>query len=422
MKIFIFLFGIFFSLSLFSQDESNLLGFGHVDIADSRIPLDINHFFIQAANDQKIIKASFIGEEVTWVRTSNNLLSPRARFFIKIQTDEDVFIKYDKQTIIPTRKGQYQYVELFTNLFNPKKVTIFLKNKKFETLIILSNNHIENKNRETMHIDYSCVKYSLSIEGLDNEYLSVGCKMRKTGTMGNERPRLEVSWMTTNFHMKDAGSPPYTSFLLDNSPIKIKLYNNKNQTKIIKIRAKLPKRLYRLKTAIGFGPYTLHAKKNDLKNQNFLNPAAMIYAKYSFNNKTSLRAFDALVMKDSIFNNFGLYYAYELANLMNERISIIPLLGAQGLSTRFDNNDKMIHRFIFPQGVEINYHHAFGLENYSLVLGLFLSTSSSVKYENFWIRFGKSFFAEINYIRWAQDARESKMVGLSIGIPFMRFW
>lgn len=422
MRFFVYFFlliNFFFINIAISSEGSSFISFGHVDLADSRLPLNIKDFVINKKLNSSKVKVSFIDEKIGWVRTSKNLLAPRARFQIKIFTKKNIYIKYLDKTIFPSKSKDFQHTELFTNLFNPEEITIFENGKILE---ILKTYSLPTKdNVETHLIDYSCVKYSLKITGLDNEYLSMGCKMDKTGPFGNERPRLEVSWITTNFHLKNETQSIYTVFITNNDPVKIILYNQNNKKTKVTIKAKVPRSLKRVKTALGFGPYTFKAVKNEKTNNSYLNPAAMIYAKYDISNNTSLRAFDALVMKDSFFNNFGLYYAYELATLMDGRISIIPLLGAQGLSYRFDNNYKMTHSFIYPQGVEINFRHVFGLENYHFVYGMFLSTSSEVDYENLWIRFGKKYFAELNYIRWGQDNMESKMIGLSIGLPFMTF-
>jgi hypothetical protein len=101
---------------------------------------------------------------------------------------------------------------------------------------------------------------------------------------------------------------------------------------------------------------------------------------------------------------------------------VVPLLGFQGLSTKYSNKYDSYHKIIYPQGFELVYKHPFKMKNYSFVLGLFTNASvADDNYNNIWIRFGKKIFWELNYINWENKEKKASMWGFSVGIPFLSF-
>jgi hypothetical protein len=163
--------------------------------------------------------------------------------------------------------------------------------------------------------------------------------------------------------------------------------------------------------------YKAVQKLDDTKT--LLAPSLMIYGKFDLTETASLKAFDALLYSKSLFNNSGLYFSYDLASLFDNKIFINALLGFQGIHYSFDRKTtNTVFEIIYPQGFEVLYKHAFGLENYNLFYGMFLSTGQQ-RYTNAWVRFGKRSFVELNYIDWGLDSNHIQMVGLSVGIPFI---
>ena len=75
----------------------------------------------------------------------------------------------------------------------------------------------------------------MSIEGLDNEYLSLGCKMNRLGTFLNSLPRLEITISSTNLRTLNDEKPPYTIYMTDNSPVEIKMKGVNQDIKTLKI-------------------------------------------------------------------------------------------------------------------------------------------------------------------------------------------
>jgi hypothetical protein len=128
-------------------------------------------------------------------------------------------------------------------------------------------------------------------------------------------------------------------------------------------------------------------------------------------------------MKESVFNHAGLYLGSELGKFYDDRLVISSLIGFQALSYRFDNKqDDLFTQIIYPQGLEIAFHHPFGMENYRFIIGGFLSPQPDVIYQNFWARFGSKIFLEFNYINWEFDRRAASMYGLSVGFPLMEIF
>jgi hypothetical protein len=406
--------------------ENKLLSavsFGPVEIGESRIPINLNDFWILPIIESNIVQAKFVQESVQWIRTKNNLLTPRARLRISVKsTATNMHIKYLNQTIILAKRNDQLYTELYINLFSPGDIDIYQGDKKIETYTVEAKN--KRKDQETQVIDYSCAKYGLEVVGLDNEYISLGCRLERLGKWSKSRPRLEVTWTATNFRLADGSPPPYVAFLHDSSPLELTLFNPRGETRKMFIKTKLPKRLRRLKTAWGIGPYPFTAEQSGTKKDWKITPALFLYGKFEFteDTTTSFKFFNGLLYNGtSLFNNAGLYFSYEIATALDHRISFSPLIGAQVLTFKFDQNFDTNTDLIYPQGLEVAYRHAFGIKNYSIVYGMFLPFSDNDKYNNVWLRWGKGYFWEVNYIGWESDGRKSSTYGLSIGLPLASF-
>ncbi len=419
--VFVLVISAFSSKSL-AGDSAFSVSFGPVQIGDSRVPLELNDFKVEKEFKSPFVKSNLIKGSVQWIRSSSNLLTPRARMGIHIlKNQNNIHIEFGGKNVIPQKRGKYLYTELFVNLFDPGVIKIVQSNTVIEKLHTFSE--IIDKKKNTKLIDYSCVRYGLNIKGLDDVYMSVGCRLERVGTWGYEKPFLEVTFSATNISLINGKKPPFTTFIKDNSPVSFKVVDQEGKHRSVQLEARLPKRLNRVKTAFGFGPAGLYGesviKKDDWK----IAPVLYLYGKLELTRHTSVRVFDALAYNKTIFNNSGFYFAYQLADALDGRLEIVPLLGAQGLYFKQgDGLSEAQNKVIFPQGAEINYKNAFGVENYLISFGIFLSTQSDVEYTNTWVRWGKGPFWEFNYITWGQNGYVSKMAGLSIGLPLMNFF
>jgi hypothetical protein len=242
--------------------------------------------------------------------------------------------------------------------------------------------------------------------------------MGRVGNIFNEYPRLEVTFSSTNLKTLSNERPPFTFYLKDNTPMEFQVLDSKNKIQTIKLSAILPKKLTRLKTALGFGPYIYESRDTNALAKNEFAPSVMIYGKLELTETSSIKAFDALLYSKSLFNNSGVYFSYDLAELFDGRILIDTLLGFQGLNYRYKKGSPTEFRLIYPQGFEVIYKHAFGIQNKHLTYGMFLSTNTSEPYTNSWIRWGGKLFFELNYINWEHNDKKITMSGLSIGFPF----
>jgi len=405
---------IFFLFCLIStQTFAQTFNLAKFSIGESRIKLDQSEFAIK--NSDPNIAVNFISDSVQWIRNEANLLVPRSMVGITIKnSDHNIILHYLSKTIIPVKHEASFYTELYVDLFNPNVIEVYRGNQIIDRITFVSKGTKDAKSKQL--IDYSCVSYQLNIEGIDDEYLSVGCKMEAVGNMFSQRPRLEVTISSTNLISENGERPPYTIYLKDNSPVIFKLKNDQGNLKTISVKAKLPERLTRLKIAAGIGPYIYNSEKLNATTDGALAPSYMLYGKFDLTPTTSFKAFDALVYAKTLFNNSGMYFSYDLAEIFDGRILINTLLGFQGLHYKYDKKSDTKFEMLYPQGFEVIYKHAFGIENKHLTYGMFLSTDSN-EYTNAWIRYGGRFFWELNYINWAHSPNKISMYGVSIGFP-----
>ena len=403
------------SLEINAQTAFN---FGRHTIGESRIPLALNDFKI--SNSHQDVQTKIVADSLQWIRNESNLLIPQILVAIMIKRPtSQIHLETNGLTILPVKKSEYFYTELFIDLFNPGDVAIFDGKDKIDTIIVSSNKSVANKSQL---IDYSCAPYNVRLHGLDDDYLSIGCKLHRQGKWGEETPRLELTFSTTNLRMQNGASSPYKIYLQDNGAVELTLIDREQKEHQIKIEATLPKRLQRLKTAFGFGPYSFKSAESSNETGPKWAPSVMLYGKLDLTDVTSLKVFDALLYSKTLFNNSGLYFSYDLAEAFDSRLVFNALLGFQGLHFRYDSKSNTQFRLIYPQGFEVTWKHLLGKENLHLTYGMFISTDKSEDYTNAWIRVGTKTFWEINYIDWKYQNSKVSTWGLSMGIPLANFF
>ena len=425
-----------------ANNFSQRVSFGRVDIGESRINLKARDFKIDLNLKKKAnVKVKIIDKSIQWIRVEEVLLTPRARVEIAIEGNaQDYHLNYSGQAILMQQSKLNAHTEFYVSLFDRSPIKIYHSGEhigdiSFHTKTKKQKNKSLKKsmteiNRKTHLIDYSCSRNDIQIKGLDGEYISLGCRTHRIGKFGSERPMMEILWTSANYRLMDSSQPPYIAVFLDNYPIKLKVQNHLGEIKEVEISARIPKRLHRLNTAYGFGPYAFHTsftenpdiKADKLEYKEDIAPAFMLYFNLKLSPMNSIRGFDAAVWKRSSFNNAGVYFASDVANILDGKLTITTLLGMQHLYFKFDKGYETINEPIFPQGIEFLYKHAFGIKNYIVSGGAFISPSETVDYQNIWIRWGKNYFWELNYIYWGKDQFDAGMYGLSIGLPFKGFF
>lgn len=403
---------VIFCLIISKLSFAQTFNLGRFSIAESRIQLNLNDFIIQTQNPS--VEASWVPDSIQWIRNESNLLVPRALMQIAIKKqDEQTHLEYQKKIILPSIKDHYLFTEIYIDLFSPDIISVFSGNNLIEKITILpkaQSSHFKKL------IDYSCAPYDLKVEGVDDEFLSIGCKMNRVGKTWNERSLLEITISSTNLKTLNNDRPPFIIYLNGTNPVEMKLKGPDQKIKTLKLSASVSEKIHRLNTSVGFGPYVYHAQEGSLYRGASLAPSLMVYAKYDLSETASFKAFDALLWAKSFFNNSGLYFSYDLAMALDGRVVINALLGFQGLRYQYSKDTSTVSRLIYPQGFEVLYKHAF-IENYQLAYGMFLSTTNE-KYTNAWLRYGKKNFLELNYIKWGHENSNISMWGLSLGIPF----
>ena len=209
---------IAFLLATSLNVSAQVFSIAKFSIGESRIPLDLNDFVIHTQSTK--IKTNFIKESLQWIRNENNLLVPR--ILIDITVDEsksDIFLSMEKKIIVPSKNGSFYSAKLYVDLFNPMDINIFAGKELLDNVTIEAKTSSSAKSKQL--IDYSCSPYSLKIEGIDNEYISVGCKMNTLGKWYAQTPRLEITMSSTNLKTVAGNKPPYFFYLENNSPIEI---------------------------------------------------------------------------------------------------------------------------------------------------------------------------------------------------------
>ncbi len=385
-------------------------------VGETRVEVDLKDFTLSHKNQE--VAAYFMPKTVNWQRNRDNLLTPRVLLKMAISPSllsERTMIEHNNSTyFLSVSKNGVGVIDLPIDLFNPGVIKVFKGSDLVDEITIEASSEKKKKNKQL--IDYSCSPYFLKIKGGENDYLSVGCKLERVGDMGQETPRLLVTLSSTNMIAFNGNQPPFKLILTDNSPVLIQFKNKKNETKNLSIEAILPKRVHRLKVAMGLGPYFSSSSKSNQQESGQVSGSLMFYGKFDLTQSSSLRFFNATVYPKTLFNNAGLYFSYDLAEILDGRIVLNTLLGLQGIHYKHNQDSKLSFDFLYPQGFEFTYKHLFNRENYHLTYGMFLS-SGEKNYTNAWLRYGTSLFYEVNYISWENKSIKYHTWGLSVGFP-----
>lgn len=407
---------LFFVEGLFAND--NFLPLPIINRGDKILDLTTKN--LEVSNTAKHSVAELKGD-IRWERSKEYILLPFVKIRLKVQSEQNVhlYYRYKNVTYLPQVKNGEEFTDIDLSIFDPTKIEVFDDANKVGEVGIHSFSLGENK---SVLLDYSCSGYNLQVSGIESEFLSIGCEIVRENVKGEIIPSLKVHWISSDYKTLDQRSGPYVISFSEGREAKVRVVNEKDEKKEILFKVDFPTRLHRLRTSIGLGPYVYETSKGSLEKEAEVLPSFMLYGNYYLNNIHSFKFFEALVMKETVFNHAGLYVGSDLGKFYDDRLVISSLIGLQALSHRYDvGEDELFTQIIFPQGLELAMHHPFGMENYRFTVGGFVSPQSNVTYQNFWARFGARMFVEFNYINWAYGSRASTMYGLSLGFPFLQF-
>ncbi len=382
--------------------------------------LNITTKDIQIISSAPNIKTEFVGN-IRWDRSKENILLPFLKVRLKTLNEEKAHLhyRYKDVTFLPQILNESEFTDIDISIFDPTKIGVYHEGKKVgEVHFHIQSGSLKNK---TILVDYSCSGYNVQVAGFDGEFLSLGCEMLREEVEDKIIPTLKVNWISSEYKTLDKHHGPYVVSFSEGREARFPVINEKGERKEIIFKVQFPKRIHRLRTAMGLGPYDYKSTFGNKTTKTEILPSLMLYGSYYLNNIHSLKFFEALVMKESVFNHAGLYVGSEIGKFYDDRLIVSTLLGLQALSYRYDVRDPLYTQMIYPQGVELAFHHPFGLENYRFTMGGFLSPQRDVVYQNFWARFGSRTFLEFNYINWKYGSREASMYGLSVGFPLAQF-
>jgi hypothetical protein len=415
------LFFILFSFhSIAQRQKIDPISFGRVKLAEDRQMIDLRSFKIKAEGKYEV-KGQIIKDTLQWIRLDKSLLVPRALVEVSFKSDElnHFSWQYADQKIIPLydKNNKTYEAQIFVSLFESLPMELF-ENEKVVNRIRIT----PDSNEGSQLVDFSCAPYGVQIRGIKNDFVSVGCRIQRTGDFGDEKPYLEVLLTSASYRLKDNSPPPYLIIFHKSGESKITLRDDEGHEEVVTVTATIPKKLPRFKLAAGFGPYTLETKDHSGNRKYEIAPTGMLYGNFYLNESSSLRFFDSFSRNEATFHNWGLYFAWDLAEFCDQRCLLTSLIGLQGVDYRYSPRHTTQAEVILPQGFEFIYKHAFGKPNYRLSYGMFASLSGLYDYQNIWLRYGKGYFWELNYIEWQRHRQKASMIGLSIGFPIASFF
>lgn len=372
-------------------------------LADSGIPrikLDLDKFEVIEPKPTGL-QVKILKETLYWERSLGSLRPM-------------VYLEIINQNNLNTKNLHYK-----NNDYSFIKNKALIKYSLFESDLIKFNNEIiylQKKGAEKKHhIDYSCLKLKVQVLNIDDLPISINCRRFSYGPALKRQSYLEFI-----LNIPHWSHGPLKITTDRNKEIKFNIFNNlTNKKREVKIAYRFSKRNHRLKTAIGFGPYELFMR-NQEKLKKAITLPIMLYANFHLKGAHSIRMFNFFAYNKSYFNNAGFYYAYTQAEILDGLIKITPLLGFQSIEIHNHQTSNDLSDVIAPQGFEATYNHAFGVPNYLIGVGLFLSPENGTDYQNIWVRWGKGYFWELNFLSYRKEAQDfyTKSWGLSIGLPF----
>ena len=389
---------------------------------------DLDDFPATVESDGASVETRWIEGSVKWVLANDGLPLPRARLRVIVPAAPERALLRWRGRAVPFQAGaDGASTEIFVPLLEGGEARVELDGRPAGRIKIAAKSAPSGSQTVRHAIDHSCSPWNVSIQGLDDAYLSMNCRMTPIGRVGVEESFLEIHWTAARVTLPDGSAPPMAAQLRDGRPARMTLIGPDGTRRLVELSAAVPPRLHRLRLAWGAGPYRLSSSAGSGEG---LSGSAMLYGNFRLRTAEdglSIRAFEAAVSQGSanapFFNNFGLYFSYDLARVWDSRLHLTALLGMQTVTFAPQGLSRRAYSAaLAPQGFEISYPDAFGRRNKTLSGGLFLQPAAETSYQNFWTRYGGNWFGELNHISWRSRGRYARMSGVSIGMPFASFF
>ena len=372
------------------------------------------------------VEARWVEGSLKWVRAPDGLALPLARLRIALRVaPERALLRWRGRAVLFQGGPDGAATEIFVPLLEGAEAAVELDGHPLARVRIAAR-AAATPAAERHAIDHSCSPWAAAIRGLDDAFVSMNCRLIPVGRVGAEAPLLEIRWLAAGVTLPDGSRPPLLAQLRHGLPARMTVIGPDGKSRVVEISAAVPPRWHRLKVAAGAGPYRLASSAGA---GNGAAGSLMLYGNLRLRPEDSLsiRVFEAAVAQSpadtAFFNNLGLYFAYDLARVLDNRLALTALLGLQGVTFAPAGLSRSAYNeAVFPQGFELSYLDAFGLRNKTLSGGMFLQPTASKPYQNFWGRFGGRWFGELNYISWRSGGRSARMWGFSIGVPFVQLF
>lgn len=288
------------------------------------------------------------------------------------------------------------------------------------------------KQRGQLIFDSSCSPFGMQLSGgalPGDSFLYVGCRLVQTDRGDHVSPTLELYllWdhVGSEIEVEGISTPAAVDSLFGcrvaAHPGVLRL---KARGQGVAIAYRIPERIHAGFLGVGLGPY-LYQLKDDRVDLSAAIPLVTLYAGYAFTPSARIVYFNASALDRYGYTDQGLYVWFEEVRLLDERLSLNLLLGANVLLYRHD--DRVAGRVSAPQGFELLFRD-FLARNRNLTAGAFIYPKILGRsYYNLWLRWGSpQLFGEINYIDWREPhgggrPSASRSLGLSFGTSVLRF-
>ena len=260
MKTILLILFLMLTNSVYSQDEASLslsIGSGLVALGHD---LDLDSFKITYDfSTEHSVKVKFVENSLQWIRIRGNLVVPKARVVVELPgSSYEYHLSYLDKSYILQQEREISSTQIEISLFHPHNVDVYKNGEKIgEIAFDIRSEHDEEK---TKIIDNSCAPFGLEVKVPKGEFISIGCNLHLRGVFGSEKALLEISWMGPNLTLLKKGNPPYKINMATSGPAKILVNDQAKKKHLLEIKANVPPRMYRMKTALGFGPYTFDSK------------------------------------------------------------------------------------------------------------------------------------------------------------------
>ncbi|MBI3288821.1 MAG: hypothetical protein HYZ74_04815 [Elusimicrobia bacterium] len=399
---------------------------GPLVVSDDHPVFDFADFSVKVDSAAIPVEARWMSGSTRWVRGADGLAVPLARLRVSVRAaPERVALRWRDRAILLQGGPDEAFTELFVPLLDGGEARLDLDGRPLTRVRVGARVASATLPAARHAIDHSCSPWRVTIAGLDDSLLSMNCRLILTGRIGSEEPLLDVRWAAAGVSLP-GGSMPMTAQLRSGQSAKATVLGPDGKSRVVEISARLAPRWRRLRLAYGLGPYGL---SSSAPTGNGTTGSVMLYANFRLRpeDNLSLRSFEAAVSQSPLntvfFNNLGLYFAYDLARVLDQRLLITAMLGMQGVTFAPQGlSRKIYNEILFPQGLEATYVDAFGKKNRTLSGGMFLQPTTNKHYHNIWLRYGGRWFGELNYISWRSYDRSARMWGVSIGAPLAQLF